>query len=581
MNELTAMRKMEWLLRERQLPQARPQVLWHRGQKESLHVVYVLTHVGVCGGVKVVLQHANGLRLLGVRVTIVAHFPKPQWHPVEAEYICVPFQYEVATGIPPCDVIVATYWDHIHACVERGIAPVVYFEQGDFHLYDWERDKFPAEVHAVARKQYALPPYVCTVSRSCAAIIGEKFGREAAVFPNALNTNVFYPKRTQPQHKYMLIVGSEQAAFKGIADLKQVYSRVRQCGYEVELRWITPQPPLEPAGEVYINPPQEMIGELYREAFVYVCGSYYETFPLPPLEAMACGTPVVTTDNLGGREYCRDGVNCLKSAPGDVDGLSSHVIRLLDDADLYHRLQQAGYQTAAAYQWPVILADLRKYYETVAEYVPAAKNMADEWIKGYTVDDLLEPQDQDQLEGLLAHTDADEILFPVVHATAAGAMISWEPLARRKSSGTGYQTKAGWRIDGSRLARSWDSAVIAGLYGQGLFALALEEALCKLGGAKDKAVQAVYTRWLILCLMQLGMANQALELAERTLTEHPLYTDLLYLAAKLALDCGLTAKARLLAEKCVVLQDAAYYPEFISDIGAKATALFPDGVGEK
>lgn len=39
-------------------------------------------------------------------------------------------------SIPKCDIIVATYWREIYECIEQKIAPVIYFEQGDFHLFD-------------------------------------------------------------------------------------------------------------------------------------------------------------------------------------------------------------------------------------------------------------------------------------------------------------------------------------------------------------------------------------------------------------------------------------------------------------
>lgn len=106
--------------------------------KEDIHVVYVMNHVGVCGGTKIIFEHANGLTELGVKVTILSHFAKPDWFPIKANYVFVPFQIELTRFMPQCDLIIATYWEHIGACVEMGVAPVIYFEQGDFHLFDWD-----------------------------------------------------------------------------------------------------------------------------------------------------------------------------------------------------------------------------------------------------------------------------------------------------------------------------------------------------------------------------------------------------------------------------------------------------------
>jgi hypothetical protein len=73
-----------------------------------------------------------------------------------------------------------------------------------------------------------------------------------------------------------------------------------------------------------------------------------EGFFLPPLEAMALGSAVVTADCFGNRGYCRDGYNCLV-VPPDVDALSSAVLALGSDAALRARLVAGGYETAAGH----------------------------------------------------------------------------------------------------------------------------------------------------------------------------------------------------------------------------------------
>src|SRR5690606_16234504 len=145
-------------------------------KEEPLHIVYVMTHVGICGGVKIIFEHANRLKRLGAKVTIVTHFVKPTWYPIEAEYIQVPFDLELAKGIPDCDVIVATYWDHIQPCIETGIAPVVYFEQGDFHLFDYENMNLILK-HFI-HKQFKIPPFIYTVSQQAAEFIQNIYERE-------------------------------------------------------------------------------------------------------------------------------------------------------------------------------------------------------------------------------------------------------------------------------------------------------------------------------------------------------------------------------------------------------------------
>jgi glycosyltransferase involved in cell wall biosynthesis len=46
----------------------------------------------------------------------------------------------------------------------------------------------------------------------------------------------------------------------------------------------------------------------------------YEAWGMPVLESMACGVPVVTTDCLGVRTFCKHGENCLVAAADDATG---------------------------------------------------------------------------------------------------------------------------------------------------------------------------------------------------------------------------------------------------------------------
>lgn len=76
---------------------------------------------------------------------------------------------------------------------------------------------------------------------------------------------------------------------------------------------------------------------------------WQEPFGLVPLEAMACGTPVVASGAGGSGTFLVDGENCLLAPPGDPHALAHAVVRLADDPDLRARLVEAGLRTAAAH----------------------------------------------------------------------------------------------------------------------------------------------------------------------------------------------------------------------------------------
>nr|WP_281034112.1 glycosyltransferase [Metallosphaera yellowstonensis] len=83
------------------------------------------------------------------------------------------------------------------------------------------------------------------------------------------------------------------------------------------------------------------MSRLYSSADAFIFTSYAESFGLPPLEAMACGTPVVMSDNKGSRDYAVNGYNALVSQPGDVKSLSDNLIKVLQDDKLRQQLWES------------------------------------------------------------------------------------------------------------------------------------------------------------------------------------------------------------------------------------------------
>lgn len=89
--------------------------------------------------------------------------------------------------------------------------------------------------------------------------------------------------------------------------------------------------------------PHNEIPSLYREHHVFVFPSEWpEPFGLTHLEAMASGTPVVSTTSGGHGEFLEDGHNCLAFPKADAAALAERLGRLLDDAALARRLAEAG-----------------------------------------------------------------------------------------------------------------------------------------------------------------------------------------------------------------------------------------------
>lgn len=343
-------------------------------QIASLHVVYVVANPSICGATKIIYEQANRLIEMGILVTVVSYGKRPTWYQLKAKYIEVPSNLRISLLIPKCHIIIATYYTHIQECIESEIAPVIYFEQGDIHLFNFEKLE---EVHkAFVYKQFQLPKFIMTVSHQAAKMIHRYFGREVEIISNAIDTNIFNSSKLEDDFKYeeeyILIMGREDVAFKGIEDIIAVFNRLKVTNEKLKLYWITPYVPHKllknMVTKVIINPTQEQITHLLKGATIYISGSYFESFSLPVLEAMASGCPVLSADNDGVKEYGIDGFNLLLYEKGNLVDMKVKLLQVLQDSTLRYHLIKNGLMTAEKYNWKDTIEKLTQYFGRVVKY---------------------------------------------------------------------------------------------------------------------------------------------------------------------------------------------------------------------
>lgn len=161
----------------------------------------------------------------------------------------------------------------------------------------------------------------------------------------------------QPGFPYLLYVGSHKA-HKNLPRLLKAYAI---SGLRSEVRLIltgNPDPgllkvihklSLERDATFAGNCADEQLAALFRGSVALVFPSLYEGFGLPPVEAMACGVPVLTSNLCSLPEVVGDAGMLID--PCDVEAIANGMRLLVNDSDLRETLRQKGLVRASQYTW--------------------------------------------------------------------------------------------------------------------------------------------------------------------------------------------------------------------------------------
>ena len=185
-------------------------------------------------------------------------------------------------------------------------------------------------------------------------------------------------ERYQLDHRFVLYVGNIKP-HKNLVRLIEAFDRLRKCGFdELTLLIIGDEISKLPALRRAVHShklhkhvrflgylPDETLAVLYRLAAVFVFPSLSEGFGLPPIEAMACGAPVVTS-NVSSLPEVTGGAAVLVD-PYDVESIADGIARVLNNPALREELRVKGIARALDFSWERSVARTREIYQEVAE----------------------------------------------------------------------------------------------------------------------------------------------------------------------------------------------------------------------
>lgn len=357
------------------------------------------------GGLLTTFEYANGLVRNGhsVRVIPIEPSPNPQWYKPEFElFSCglkfsnmlpslftgvfkqdkkiikesigafvnllsrwAPYSYRRARqieglrqcAIPSADVSIATSYHTALLVYLYGTGRKFYFCQHYEPYFDIESD-FPKLAHIDALSSYYLPDLnLIANSTWLSTMLQKAVGKAAPVCTNAIDHKVFFSDGTPPNYKEKFVVlsyGGRLARWKGFEEAARAVQLARKRIPHLEWRvfgnaLLPPDNPIAPYVPLgFITGFQ--LRRAYSEAHVLLATSWYESFPLFPLEAMACGTAVITTP-YGVEDYVEHLNNAFVIPPKDPEAATEALITLYEDIELRSKLANQGLVEARKHTW--------------------------------------------------------------------------------------------------------------------------------------------------------------------------------------------------------------------------------------
>ncbi len=254
---------------------------------------------------------------------------------------------------PPSDVVIATHNFTAQAAFYLADkSSSFYFLQG--FERDFYKDYF---LRKIVESGYFLPVTLICNSQRLSGIMKKNFNRESVVINPGIDTAIFKPLPVEKNEK-TLTIGAycSLRPYKGWSIIKKAAASLAgKLEKKVVLKVYGDNPgSCEGIDVVWEkNIFRENLAGFYNSCDFFVNASSQESFPLPPLEAMACGCPCLTTDI--GADYAQDGVNCFVISPSDPFLIEYGILQLCRNAAKRNEIALNGIKTAKKYSWDLTL----------------------------------------------------------------------------------------------------------------------------------------------------------------------------------------------------------------------------------
>jgi glycosyltransferase involved in cell wall biosynthesis/ubiquinone/menaquinone biosynthesis C-methylase UbiE len=353
-----------------------------------MKILYVLPEASVAGGASQVFEHVNRLIDRGhdVKLAILSNnVYKVNWYPLKTELI--PMQ-DIPALAKKMDIVVATHYItsfFVHELETK--AKKYYFVQ---HKESWFVDELSFVINdfegteevkklmikervkdyrAYIEKSYRLMDLnLFTTSDWLLGILDKEFDRTALQVYCCLNDKMFYPEPMFPRNdgkiRVLLETTTQSTSWKGLDDAIAVLEGDPELRKEIEVWTLSADDPKYTGDKHWKNPTQDEIRQIYSSSDINLKMSWYEGWGLGPMQAMACGCAVVTSDNFGINTYGHHGINCLIVGNRDIKEARNQIVRLIKDKKLRNKLIKNGLEINKQFVWDKEIDKLEKEFSS-------------------------------------------------------------------------------------------------------------------------------------------------------------------------------------------------------------------------
>lgn len=235
----------------------------------------------------------------------------------------------------------------------------IYFIQGyEPDFFDIKKSYINIIKSLIARISYNIKPNLrITISQFIKNKIGKK---DIVIINDGVELKTFNPNYVKNENDFKKTICSIALSIKrkGFQDFVKAIQILESKRSDFRILLFSSERHTKfdlsfPHTIIYPNDDKEIV-KCLQESDIFISSSHLEGFGLPGLEAMACGSVLITTNSGGVSEYAINEFNSLIVNIGDVDALVIAIEKLLDQPSLMQKLRSNGIETSKLFSWEIM-----------------------------------------------------------------------------------------------------------------------------------------------------------------------------------------------------------------------------------